>query len=102
MIRSALGDVHGVAAAETGSSSRAVALIRPEHCIVATSLPPMELNVWQGTLEEIVYAGEHSEYLVDCGGTPVKAWRTAAEEPAMGETVWVSARPANVRILPDE
>lgn len=87
-IKSALGDL--VASAVDGErdwrvGQVACAVIRPEHLRIATDHYHVRENRIMGTVTAVMFAGAHTEIVMDAGGTTLRVWTNDAAAVSLNE-----------------
>ncbi len=81
---------------ETGQP--VVAVWRPEGGILSRDEPSTP-NRWRAAISESLFAGSHTEYLVEVGDTRFRLWRAAQEALPIGAELWLSVDPKDTRVL---
>lgn len=77
-------------------------MIRPQAVQLANKPNGGQANCWPGTVTSAKFVGSHVQYLINIEGQRVQAWSHEVTSLSAGDAVWVSAREADVNLLPDE
>jgi iron(III) transport system ATP-binding protein len=93
VVASQIGPIHSVSVEALKAGDQVVLSVRPEDVELTEARPESPTNVWQGTVDQKVFAGDASDFQVKIGTRTLLARTHPSLRTRVGEPIWAHVKP---------
>jgi iron(III) transport system ATP-binding protein len=95
------GEIEAAYHANGSAPDNVVVILRPERCRITPATPPTgHGNIWEAEIEEAMFLGFCTEYLVRAGDASLYVRSMERRTYEEGAKVWLSIEPDDVHLVP--